>query len=244
LTQIVCTGGAIAGVALLLTTGQAFAQASGQQKKSSADALLEEVIVTARRREERLLDQPLSIAAFTAEQMQVQGIYTIDQVSDHVPNVTLTTAERANNNRVIIRGIGGGFPDPVFVFGSGMYIDGHYIPNSLGGYMSTVDIERVEILRGPQGTLFGKNVIGGLVNIISTRPKSDFDSSLIVRAAEDNELSVRGMVNIPFSDTFYARLSAAYETFDGYYHNRFLNIDSGFTDAGNPARTGPSTPSR
>jgi len=229
LTQVVCIGGAIAGVALLLTTSQAFAQAGSQQKKSSADTLLEEIVVTARRREERLLDQPLSIAAFTAEQMQVQGIYSIDQVGDHVPNVTLTTAERANNTRVIIRGIGGGFPDPVFVFGSGMYIDGHYIPNSLGGYMSTVDIERVEILRGPQGTLFGKNVIGGLVNIITTPPKSEFDSSLIVRAAEDNELSVRGMVNVPISDTFYARLSAAYETFDGYYYNRFLNIDSGGT---------------
>lgn len=225
--QMIWIGGALIGTVLLFPAGQAVAQDS---RKSSAEALLEEIVVTARRREERLLDQPMSIAAMTSEQMQVQGIYSIDQISDFVPNVTLVTAERANNTRIVIRGIGGGFPDPVFVFGSGMYIDGHYIPTSLGGYMSTVDIERVELLRGPQGTLFGKNVIGGLVNIISTKPQPEFDSSVTVRAAEDGELAIRGMVNVPFSDKFFGRFSAASEEFDGYYRNRFLNIDSGGTD--------------
>lgn len=214
--------------ALLSFSGQAMAQDDVvKTKRSSADALLEEIKVTARRREERLMDQPMSIAAFTGEQMQVQGIYSVDQLGDYVPNVTLVTAERANNTRVIIRGIGGGFPDPVFVFGSGMYLDGHYIPSSLGGYMSTVDIERIELLRGPQGTLFGKNVIGGLVNIISTKPQPEFDSSVTVRAAEDGELGIRGMVNVPFSDKFFGRFSASREEFDGYYKNQFLNIDSG-----------------
>jgi len=162
--------------------------------------------------------------------MQVQGIYKIDDAAQYVPNVALVTAERANNTRVVIRGIGGGFPDPVFVFGSGMYIDGHYIPSSLGGYMSTVDVERIELLRGPQGTLFGKNVIGGLVNIISTKPHDEFDASITAHLGEDGDQSVRAMINVPFSDTFFGRFSAASETFDGYYHNRYLNIDSGGTD--------------
>jgi len=163
--------------------------------------------------------------------MQVQGIYSIDQASRYVPNVTLTNDDRANNTRVVIRGIGGGFPDPVFVFGSGMYIDGHYVPTSMGGYMSTVDIERIELLRGPQGTLFGKNVTGGLVNIISTKPQPEFDSSLTVRLAEDGEQAIRAMVNVPFSDTVFARFSVASEEFDGYYYNQNLNIDSGFKDS-------------
>ena len=227
LRQCTCMGLAILA---MLGAGQLFAQETSARRQSSAEAMLEEITVTARRREERLLEQPLSIAALTADQLQAQGIYTLDQVADFVPNVTLATAERANNTRVIIRGIGGGFPDPVFVFGSGMYIDGHYIPSSLGGYMSTVDIERVELLRGPQGTLFGKNVIGGLVNIVSTKPKPEFDSSVTVRAAEDGELGVRGMVNVPLTDKLYGRFSAAYETFDGYYDNQFLNIDSGGTE--------------
>jgi iron complex outermembrane receptor protein len=148
-------GGLVASL-LLLSAGQVFAQEDADDgRSSSAQILMDEITVSARRRAERLLDQPMSISAMTAEQMQVNGVVRVDEVSKYVPNVVLTTDDRANNTRVVIRGIGGGFPDPVFVFGSGMYIDGHYIPTSLGGYMSTVDIERIELLRGPQGTLFG-----------------------------------------------------------------------------------------
>lgn len=115
--------------AMLLASGQVAAQDS-----ASAQALfIEEIVVTARRRVESVLDLPLSITALSANAMDAQGIYTIEDISDFVPNVTLTTSDRANNNRVVIRGIGGGNPDPVFVFGSGMYLDGHYISNSLGG---------------------------------------------------------------------------------------------------------------
>jgi iron complex outermembrane receptor protein len=216
---------------LLLSAGQVFAQDNAEEGgSSSANVLMDEITVSARRRTERLLDQPMSISAMTAEQMQVLGVVTVDEVSKYVPNVTLTSDDRANNTRVVIRGIGGGFPDPVFVFGSGMYIDGHYIPTSLGGYMSTVDIERVELLRGPQGTLFGKNTTGGLVNIISTKPQPDFDSSVLVRLAEDGQQDIRGMVNVPFSDRFYGRFSAASEQFDGYYYNQNLNRDAGARD--------------
>jgi len=220
--------GALGAATLLFAPAQTFAQED--TRSASASAMLDEVTVTARRREERLLDQPMSIAALTGEAMQVQGIYSIDDASRYVPNVSLATHGRANNTRIVIRGIGGGFPDPTFAFGSGMYIDGHYIPQSIGGYMSTMDIERIELLRGPQGTLFGKNVIGGAVNIISTKPQPEFDSSIRLRAAEDGELAIRGMVNVPFSDTVAGRFSVASEEFDGYYHNHYLNIDSGGTD--------------
>ncbi len=215
----------VLGATLLLSTNSAMAQ-----QASSASLLLEEILVTSRRREERLLDQPMSIAAMTGEQMQVQGILSVDDMSDYVPNLTMTSSNRANQNRVVIRGIGGGHPDPVFVFGSGMYVDGHYIPSSLGGYSSTLDIERVEVLRGPQGTLFGKNVMGGAVNIISAKPSEEFDANIRLRAGEDGEQNVRGMVNIPITDQLYARISASSEEFDGYYYNQNLDIDSGFTD--------------
>ncbi|MCH8073915.1 MAG: TonB-dependent receptor [Proteobacteria bacterium] len=228
INKIFSMGGALAASLLLLSAGQVVAQEAGASTR--ADVLLEEIIVTARRREERLLDQPMSIAAITAAQMQVQGIYNIEQAGRFVPNVTLTSDDRANNTRVIIRGIGGGFPDPVFIFGSGMYIDGHYVPTSLGGYMSTVDIERIELLRGPQGTLFGKNVIGGLVNIISVKPQPEFDSSITLRFGDDGQQDIRGMVNVPFSDTVFGRFSIASEEFDGYYFNQNLGIDSGFKD--------------
>jgi iron complex outermembrane receptor protein len=226
--QMIRIAGPVIGVAILFSSGQVVAQTD--TRSASAEAMLEEIIVTSRRREENLLDQPMSISAVTAEQMDVMGIYSVDQVSRFIPNVTLTNDDRANNNRIVIRGIGGGFPDPVFVFGSGMYIDGFYMPTSIGGYMSTLDIERIELLRGPQGTLFGKNVTGGLVNIVSVKPKAEFDSGIVARFAEDGEQTFRGMLNMPFSDTFFARFSAASEEFDGYYHNQFLDQDEGAKD--------------
>ena len=220
----VILGAIAATTALVIPSGHVAAQST------SASIMLEEITVTARRREENLQDMPLSISAYTDEQMQVQGIYSIDDITPFVPNVVLTSHGRANNNRIVIRGIGGGFPDPVEVFGSGMYIDGHYIPNSIGGYMSTLDIERIELLRGPQGTLFGKNVTGGAVNIISTKPGPDFDSSVLVRATDDGQLDLRGMLNVPFSDTVFGRFTVAREEFDGYYFNQNLGIDSGATE--------------
>ncbi len=216
----------LAGGALLFASAGDKAAA----QSASAQAMLEEVVVTARRREENLRDLPLSIAAINADAMEAAGIYSVEDVGDFIPNVTLTQSDRANNTRVVIRGIGGGHPDPVFPFGSGMYIDGHYIPNSLGGYMTTMDIERVEILRGPQGTLFGKNVTGGLVNIVTAKPAPEFGSSLTLRAADHGQQDLRGMLNLPVSDTVYARLGVAKESMDGYYYNRNLGIDQGGTD--------------
>ncbi|TDJ41181.1 MAG: TonB-dependent receptor, partial [Gammaproteobacteria bacterium] len=158
--------------ALLLTSGQVAAQ--GQS--ASAAAMLEEIVVTARRREENLQELPLSIQAITSQAMEAQGIYNMQQITDFVPNVVLQEDQRKNDTRLFIRGIGGGFSNPAQVFGVGMYVDGHYLAGSLGAFMSTLDVERVEILRGPQGTLFGKNTTGGAISIISAKPGPDFDS--------------------------------------------------------------------
>ena len=200
--------------------GQVNAQETGYR------GVLEEIIVTARRREENLQDLPLSAAVVTAATMQAEGIYSIEQVGEFVPNLTLASGDRANNTRIFIRGIGGGGPDPIVPNGTGMYIDGHYIPNSVGGYMSTLDIDRVEVLRGPQGTLFGKNTTGGAINIISTKPAPEFAASLRARVGEFGEQHIRGMVNFPISENVFARVSAANEQADGYYYNRHLNIDA------------------
>ena len=204
--------------------GQVNAQESGYQ------GVLEEIIVTARRREENLQELPISAAVVTAATMQAEGIYSVEQVGEFVPNLTLASGDRANHTRIIIRGIGGGNPDPVFPIGTGMYIDGHYIPNSVGGYLSTLDIDRVEVLRGPQGTLFGKNTTGGAINIISTKPAPEFAASLSARIGEFGEQHIRGMVNFPISENVFARVSAANEQSDGYYYNRHLSINADSRD--------------
>jgi iron complex outermembrane receptor protein len=201
-----------------------------QGQSASARAMLEEVVVTARRREESLQDLPLSIQAITSDAMQAQGIYNIESVEDFVPNLVLNDDQRANDTRMFVRGIGGGFSNPDQVFGVGMYIDGHYLSGSLGAFMSTVDIERVEVLRGPQGTLFGKNTTGGAISLISAKPGPEFDSYVTLRAGEFGQQDVRAMVNTPITDTLFFRGNVASEETDGYYFNRFDGQDTGGTD--------------
>ena len=206
-------------IAALLSAGGVSSNAYAQT--GTAATQLEEIVVTARRREETLQDLPLSIAVVSANDLQTQSIYRSDQVAELVPNLSLQESTPGSSN-VYIRGIGGGGSDPSYSYGAGFYIDGHYIPYSRGGFMSTMDIERIEVLRGPQGTLFGKNTTGGAVNIISTKPGPDFDSSLTARLGDFGQQDLRGMINFALTDNLFARISAASEDFDGYYYNTTL----------------------
>lgn len=210
---------------MLSLSGEAVAQQS-----ASAAAMLEEVVVTARRREESLQEIPMAVQAITADAMQAQGIYNIQQITDFAPNVVLTEDQRQNDTRFYVRGIGGGFSNPAQVFGVGMYVDGHYMSGSLGAFMSTVDIERVEVLRGPQGTLFGKNTTGGALSLITAKPGPDFESYVTLRAASFGETGVRAMINTPISDNLFFRGNYATETTDGFYTNKRTGGDMGGTD--------------
>ncbi len=170
----------VLSTALLLSSGQVAAQ--GQS--ASAAAMLEEIVVTARRREETMADLPLSVAAITADAMQAQGVYDIMDVSNFIPNVNFTHTGRRSITALYIRGIGNSSPIPLRATGAGVYIDGHYLPNTVGQMLNTLDVERIEVMRGPQGTLFGKNTTGGAINIVSAKPGPDFESSVLLRAGD------------------------------------------------------------
>lgn len=221
------TAGAVLAGAMLLPSGQAIAQNEGT---ASSRAMLEEIVVTSRRREESLADLPMSVTAFTAEGMQALGIADIMDVSEHTPNVTFTHTGRRSVSALYIRGIGNSSPTSLRASGSGVYIDGHYMPNTVGNMMNTVDVERIEVMRGPQGTLFGKNTTGGAINVISAKPGPERAASMTVRSAEYGQRDFRGMVNMPINDTLSTRFSYAKETSDGYYYNRTLGETSGATD--------------
>lgn len=226
ISRIIPTGIAVS-VALLISSGQVVAQ---DGTTASAQAMLEEVIVTARRREESLTDLPLSVAAITADTMQAQGIYDIMDVSDFVPNVNFTHTGRRAITALYIRGIGNNSPVPLRATGAGVYIDGHYLPNTVGQMLNTVDVERIEVMRGPQGTLFGKNTTGGAINVISAKPHGEFESSALMRVGQFGQTDIRGMVNLPISDTVMTRFSAAKESSDGFHYNRFFKETVGATD--------------
>ena len=208
---------ALVAAALLFTDASAILKPAHAQGRSSA--LLEEIVVTARKREENLQDTPIAMSAFTGDALDFRGITEIGKLDQFVPNLVLnesTTYSNVTNAAVYIRGIGQNDFTPVIDPGVGIYVDGVYLGRSVGAVLDIVDVERVEVLRGPQGTLFGRNTIGGAITLSSRKPDGEFGGKVDVKYGTDDRFNVRGSVNIPLTDKFFARLSAATFNQDGY----------------------------
>lgn len=214
--------GFLAALAIVLTASNADAQPAdtGKQRKGSIDSLIEEVTVTARKREESLDDLPLSVTAFTGESLEARGIDQIDELADFSPNVTFQNhpsfGGASNNAAVYIRGIGAKEFTPTTDPGVGIYVDGVYIARSVGAILDLLEFERIEILRGPQGTLFGRNTIGGAVNITTVKPHDEIDGRLVFKAGTDERLDLQGTINLPVSEQFFIKATAATFNQDGY----------------------------
>ena len=222
---------ALALAALLFTDATAIFKPVQAQGRSSA--LIEEIVVTARKREENLQDAPIAVSAFTGEALDFRGVTDIGKLDQFVPNLVLnesTTYSNVTNAAVYIRGIGQNDFTPVIDPGVGIYVDGVYLGRSVGAVLDIVDLERVEVLRGPQGTLFGRNTIGGAISLSSKKPDGEFGGKLDVKYGTDDRFNVRGSVNIPLSDKFFARLSAATFNQDGYVTRVLDDKDLGDQD--------------
>ncbi len=182
-------------------------------------ALLEEIIVTARKREESLQDAPIAVSAFTGEQLEFRGLSDIDSLDQFTPNLVLNrspTYSNVTNAAVYIRGIGQNDFTPVIDPGVGIYVDGVYLGRSVGAVLDIIDIDRIEILRGPQGTLFGRNTIGGAISLHSKKPAAKFGGKMDIKYGTDDRTNLRGTVNIPITENLFARFNAASFRQDGY----------------------------
>jgi iron complex outermembrane receptor protein len=183
--------------------------------------LMQEITVTARRREENILDTPISITAFTGAALEARGIERADDLAKMVPNLVYQQNPGAggssSNAAVFIRGVGQADFIPTVDPGVGLYVDGVYVASTVGALLDLVDVERVEVLRGPQGTLFGRNTIGGAVSVTSEKPTfKDVGGSASMLYGTDNRIEVKGKINLPISPTLAASLSAALLKQDGY----------------------------
>ncbi|MCF6197407.1 MAG: TonB-dependent receptor plug domain-containing protein, partial [Emcibacter sp.] len=200
----------------------AFAQDSTDRAKAT-DVFLEEITVTARKREENLQDTPISITAFSSDGLEARGISDISQIGEFTPNLvfdnTAAIAATSSAAAIYIRGIGqidwALATDP----GVGLYVDGVYIARSVGGVMDLLDVERVEVLKGPQGTLFGRNTIGGAISITTRKPHEELEGYGEVTVGTDNRTDVRFGINLPISDKFMANFAGSRKKRDGYVKN-------------------------
>jgi iron complex outermembrane receptor protein len=198
-----------------------------QDAPSAKAGGLEEITVTARRREESLQDVPIALSAFSAERIANAGAPDITWLQQSTPNLTLQVARGTNSTLIaFIRGIGQ--QDPLWGFepGVGLYVDDVYVARPQGAVLDIYDIERLEVLRGPQGTLYGRNTIGGAIKYV-TRPLGDearLDTKLTLGTYAQHDFIASGV--LPLSDTFSVGGSAAIYRRDGYGENQFTGNES------------------
>jgi len=185
---------------------------------------LEEVIVTAQKKVESLQDVPISVVAMQGEQIQQAGIQNMMQLSDYVPNLHIAIAPV--NTNIYMRGVGSG-NNQGFEQSVGMYVDGIYMGRGRQYRNAFLDLERVEILRGPQGTLFGRNTVAGAVSVITASPTigEDLNGAISVAAESNNGFITQGHIGSGITDTLAMRFAFKYRESDGWIDNKYLNED-------------------
>jgi iron complex outermembrane receptor protein len=183
-----------------------------------AQVVLEEVIVTARKREESLQETPVAVSAFSGDALSELGMTTIADLTKVVPNVDMYTGNGTSGaGNVFIRGIGQRNAGVNYDSGVGIYVDGVYLARADGAVLDNVDIQSVQVLRGPQGTLFGKNTTGGAILYTTNKPLEEFEGNVQVRVGNYDQLDGKATVNIPLiQDTLLSRFSVFSTNRDGY----------------------------
>jgi iron complex outermembrane receptor protein len=211
----------VAGLSVIDVGNSPLAMAQEVEERSiTQGGGLEEIIVTARRRAESLQDTPISISAVTSEGLAQRGIDNVTQIGDFTPNVKFNSSVPVSASNataaIFIRGIGQNdyqlSADP----GVGLYLDGVYISRGVGNVLDVLNVERIEVLRGPQGTLFGRNTIGGAVSVVTQKPSDELGASLDLTTGSFKRVQIKGSVDVPIAEGIYTSLSTFYHSREGY----------------------------
>ena len=208
------------GLALALAT-PAFAQDSAvAEEEDSGD-----IIVTANRVEQNLQDVPIAVSAVSGDRLADTGTNSLEDIGNLVPSVTFRKGTTSANSAIVMRGVGTISFSTAAEPSVSTVIDGVVLSRSGQSFIDLVDIERLEVLRGPQGTLFGKNASAGLVNIISRGGTDSFEFDASAEAYEGSEYRLRAGVSGPLGDNLSGRLTGFYGTFDGHIRNLATGSD-------------------
>jgi len=202
------------------------ADAAGTVKDKKAPPSLNKVVVTARRREETLQDVPVAVTAFTPETLDKLNVRDIGDLDAQVPNLTIYAARGSNTTlTAYIRGVGQSDPlwgvDP----GVGLYLDDVYIARPQGALLDVFDVGRIEVLRGPQGTLYGKNTVGGAIKYISRDLPTEFEGTVDVTAGSYGQADFKAAVGGSMGHGVRARLAVASLTRGGFGTNLVTGVD-------------------
>ena len=205
----------------------ATAQAATDQTLAEQAAASGDIVVTARRREETLQSVPIAITAFTADRLAKAGAVDLTDLQNVTPNTTIKDARGTNSTlAAFIRGVGQQDPVPGFEAGIGIYLDDVYLNRPQAAVLDVYDVDRIEVLRGPQGTLYGRNTIGGAIKYV-TRKLAD-EPELSVKGTLGSYAETDGVVSAstPIGDMIKVGVSGAVFSHDGFGKNLFLGIDN------------------
>jgi len=220
--------GLLAGLSLisLSIASSAFAQDTAAVPEQTGG--IEEIIVTAQKKAENLQDVPISIAAVTGAAVEAMQAVNLQGLGNSVPNVQINTFSNTPNTAVFtIRGIGVIEPDPYAGNTVGIVVDGVPQYFSQGALLDLFDIDRIEILRGPQGTLFGANTTGGVVNVVNAQPTDRFEGKVKAGYGNYNRLNLQGVINTPLGEGLAARFGISHDQRKGWITNVVDGSDLG-----------------
>lgn len=203
-------------VAFAAMTAPAFAQ-TAPQDDAAADS--GEIIVTATRRSESLSDVPLAVSAVTSESLQNSGANDIRSLNQLAPSLLVSSTGSEANGSARIRGVGTVGDNPGLESSVAVFVDGVYRSRSGAGMNEMGEVERIEVLRGPQGTLFGRNASAGLIHIISKKPSFDFGANVEASYGNYDYYRIAGGVTGPISEKIAARVDGVYSKRDGFYND-------------------------
>jgi iron complex outermembrane recepter protein len=200
---------------------------------SAAANILEETIVTAQKREQNLQDVPIAVTAFTGAQMNAMGVQESFDIATFTPGVHISGNLAGQNTQFSIRGVTQNDFNDIIESPNAVYLDEGYIAIAQGQTFAVFDIERVEILKGPQGTLFGRNATGGAVNYVSLKPDFDNLGGYIDLTAgqfdvpnDANRYTVEAAITGPIGDKAAGRLAIRYNNQDAYLENKYSAADT------------------
>jgi len=208
----------IVTVAIMIGIGGLNVSTAQGVEEEYADFILEEVVVTARKQSENLQNVPIAISAVTSDMMSQQGINLLDEITRTMPNVSISREGGGQGSNIFsIRGMSTDNNNPGFETGIGLYIDEVYVGKSFAFNTALWGAERVEVLRGPQGTLFGRNTIGGVLNITTKSPGQELAVDADITYGNYDLLQIRGLISGPIvKDKLSGLLAGTFKNRDGY----------------------------
>ena len=209
----------LALVVLLEQSGSAQGRPTAVSTEGSAAAApgYGDIVVTAQRREQALQDVPIAVSAIPGSYLQDRQIQSIEKLSALAPNLQVTkNPTSATATVVTMRGSGTQNAGILFDPAVGLYLDGVYVGKAAGSIFDVSDLERVEALRGPQGTLYGRNTLAGAINIVTRKPSDQFRAEADISYGNYSYYAVRGLLNVPLTDTLFVKVSGQVRLRDGF----------------------------